>query len=158
MKHAVYLGVVLLGTWLLWSGHYTPLIISFGVLSCALVVWITHRMDTIDEETVPLEHVLAIALYLPWLCGQVILSSFTVARIILSPKIAIDPEFVNPKMSQKTDLGEVIHANSITLTPGTVSVELHDNDILTHALTKKMADDVMEGSIDRRVGRLEGKS
>ncbi|NNE08771.1 MAG: Na+/H+ antiporter subunit E [Gemmatimonadetes bacterium] len=158
MKHAFYLGVVLLGTWLLWSGHYTPLIISFGVASCAVVVWITHRMDTIDDESVPLEHVLAIAIYLPWLCWQVILSSLAVARIILSPKISIDPGFVNPKMSQKTDLGEVIHANSITLTPGTVSVELHDHDILTHALTKKMADELMEGAIDRRVDRMEGGS
>lgn len=158
MKHAVYLGVVLLGTWLLWSGHYTPLIISFGVASSAFVIWITHRMDTIDDEAVPVERVFAIALYLPWLCWQVILASLTVARIILSPKISIDPCFVKPKMSQKTDLAEVIHANSITLTPGTVSIELHDKDILTHALTQDLADDVMSGAIDKQVVRMEGGS
>ena len=86
------------------------------------------------------------------------LANIDVSRRILDPKLPIRPNFIRVKASQQGDLGRVIYANSITLTPGTVSVDMEADEITVHALSYEGAAEDMSGEMDRRVSALEGKS
>lgn len=154
MFRAIGLGLVLLALWLLMSGIYQPLIIGLGLFSVALVVLISHRMDLIEREGMPFHLIMHIPKYWLWLFKEIVLANIHVARLILDPKLPISPSMIEVKATQNSDLGRVIHANSITLTPGTVSVELEGDVILVHAISKEAAEGTLEGGIDRRVTAL----
>ncbi len=154
--HAVGLWLVLFALWLLLSGHFVPLLLTLGVLSCALVVWIAARMDVIDHEAIPLQLGLSFLGYLCWLGKEITKANIDVARIILNPTLPISPIMLRVPASQRSDVGKVIFANSITLTPGTVSVEVMDDEILVHAITKDAAEELARGEMDRRVSAVEG--
>ncbi len=159
MRYAFSLGFVLFGVWLLWSGHFKdPLLLGLGVVSCALVVAIALRMDTVDHEGHPMHLVGRAVVYWPWLLWAIIKANIDVALRILSPRLPISPTMVEVQTSQKSALGQVIYANSITLTPGTVSVDLTDGMIIVHALSRESAEALMDGEMDRRVTVMEGAS
>lgn len=157
MIHAISLGLGLGALWLLLSGIYEPLLLTFGGLSVLAVVLIAHRMDVIDREAVPIHLTAGILGYWVWLMKEIAKSNYDVARLILDPRLPISPRMIRVPAGQKTDLGLVIHANSITLTPGTVSVEVDAGEILVHAITRSAADGTLEGGIDRRVTAIEGR-
>ena len=94
--------------------------------------------------------------YWPWLLKEIAKSAWQVARIVLHPRLPISPTIVRFKPSQRSDLGLVIHANSITLTPGTMCIEATREEFLIHALTAEGAAGTCAGSdMDRRVAKLE---
>lgn len=157
MIHSISLGAVLFGVWLLLSGHYTPLLIAFGLVSCAIVVLVTSRMEVIDKEGHPIHLTWRALIYWPWLGWEIVKANWDVAKRVLSPGMAISPTMLRVDASQKSDLGLVIYANSITLTPGTISVEVGDGKILVHALTREGAEALLEGEMDRRVTRMVGE-
>ena len=144
--------------WLLLSGIYQPLIISFGIASSLLVAWIAHRMDVIDHEGFPIHLGAKAITYWPWLIWEIIKANIDVAAIIIKPKLPITPTMFNSPASQKTEVGQVTYANSITLTPGTISVGVADGIVEVHALTSQSADDVITGRMDKRVSQMEGDS
>ena len=155
--HAITLGLGLFVLWLLLSGHYdSPLLLTLGVISSIAVVFIAQRMDVIDHECVPLQVRFGFIGYLAWLTKEIILANIAVAKIILSPSLPLGPLLFRVKTSQNTDVGRVIYANSITLTPGTVSVEVEDGDIIVHAISGDLARDTANGDMDRRVTAVEG--
>ncbi|MCH7710223.1 MAG: Na+/H+ antiporter subunit E [Proteobacteria bacterium] len=155
--HALTLGLGLFGLWLLLSGHYdSPLLLTLGVISCIAVVFIAQRMDVVDHESVPLQVRFGFIGYLAWLTKEIVLANIAVAKIIISPSLPLGPLLFRVKTSQKTDVGRVTHANSITLTPGTISVEVEDDGIVVHALTGDFASDTANGEMDRRVTAVEG--
>ncbi|MBI1371874.1 MAG: cation transporter [Phycisphaera sp.] len=156
MKRALVLGVTLLSVWLLWSGHYVPLIISFGVLSCAFIVLLVRHMGILDEELMPMHLAVRPLRYAPWLFWQIILANIDVAKRILNPKLPISPTIKEVYASQVTELGEVIYANSITLTPGTISIRIQNSKILVHAIAKEGIEDLKGGEMDRRCCWVEG--
>lgn len=156
MAQAISLGAVLFGLWLLLSGHYTPLLLGFGVASCALVVLISARMDVVDREGHPIHLGPRALTYWPWLLVEIVKANIDVAKRIVDPKLPISPTMLRVKASQKTEVGRVIYANSITLTPGTVSVELEGDMIEVHSLTVEGAEALLEGEMDRRVTTMEG--
>jgi len=131
---ALGLGAILFGFWLALSGHYTPLLLGFGVASCVLVVYIALRMEVVDHEGMPLHVTGRVLLYLPWLLKEILVANVEVAMVILHPKLPISPRMVVFHGSQKTDLGRAIYANSITLTPGTVTTGVEGQDFQIHAL------------------------
>ena len=155
--HPITLGLGLFGLWLLLSGHYDdPLLLTLGVISSIAVVFIAQRMDVIDHESVPLRLRFGFIGYLAWLAKEIALANIAVAKIIISPSLPLSPLLFRVKTSQKTDVGRVTHANSITLTPGTVSVEVEDGDIIVHAIAGDLASDMAKGEMDRRVTAVEG--
>lgn len=158
LKYTVSLSLVLFGVWLLWSGHFEPLLLSFGVASCALVVIIVRKMKIVDRESAPVELTLRTLLYLPWLLWEIVKANIDVARRILDPRLPISPRIIKVKAGQRHDIARVIYANSITLTPGTVSIDTEGDEITVHALTEDAARAVESGEMDRRVTRLEGSS
>lgn len=158
MKYAAALFVLLMAVWLLNSGHYTVLMISFGVASCLLVVWLARRMGIVDDEGVPIHLLPRLPFYLPWLAKEVVKANLDVARRILGlgwPNVS--PRLFDAPTTQHSDLGRVLYANSITLTPGTVSIRVHGTKITVHAIGEEVADSLLEGEMDRRVTRLEGE-
>lgn len=155
LTHTIGLGLAMLALWLLLSGHYVPLILSFGVASCALIVFIAHRLDVIDHEAVPLQLRFGYFGYLAWLGKEITKSNWDVARLVLDPKLPISPTMVWVPATQRTEVGKVIYANSITLTPGTVSVEIENDRILVHAITRDIAAGLECGDMDRRVDAIE---
>ena len=137
--------------WLALSGHFEPLIIGFGLFSCVLVLWLAHRMDVADHEGHPIHLGLNSLTYQPWLAWQILKSTVDVTRLILSPALPIDPAIERLPASQPGAVGHVTYANSITLTPGTVSLELDAGGIEVHALNKELMDDLKTGEMDAKV-------
>ena len=140
--------------WLLLSGHYDPLLLTLGVLSCITCLYVTWKAKFIDEEGLPLHLLIRLPIYTVWLFKEIIKANIDTAKIIILNNP--DPQNFRVKSSQKTEAGKVTYANSITLTPGTVTTVL-DGDILeVHALSSDMADDVKSGVMDKNVSWLEG--
>ncbi len=158
MARIVGLWLVLFAVWLLLSGHYTPLLIGFGVGSCTLTVYIAMRMDVADHEGVPIDWVGRFLLYLPWLLKEILVANISVAKVILSPSLPISPIMVVFRSTQKTDLGRVLYANSITLTPGTITTGVEGDQLEIHALTWQDVDGREEDEMDLRVSVVEGVS
>ncbi|MGI9538407.1 MAG: Na+/H+ antiporter subunit E [Desulfocapsaceae bacterium] len=156
MRHALALSILLSAFWLVNSGHYTPLLLTFMLASVASIVALSHYMDMVDGEAQPLTITFTLPIYLLWLAKEVVLANVVVAKCVWQGKKAISPRTIVVTASQKTDLGIVIYANSITLTPGTVSIDLEDNKILVHALNEESAAGLLSGEMDRRVCRVEG--
>ncbi len=157
MIHALSLGAVLLGLWLLLSGHYAFFLLTLGVASTVLVLVIALRMDVVDQEGHPVHLTFTALLYWPWLGWQIVKANIDVARRILAPGLPISPTVVKVKASQKSEVGKVMYANSITLTPGTISMRLEGDEIEVHALTREVAEELRQGEMDRRVSAVEGK-
>lgn len=131
------------------------MILTFGAISCVFVILLARRMDIIDRESHPLHMGWQLPGYWLWLLIEIVKSNIDVARRIIDPRMPIEPHLFETPMTQKTDLGRVIFANSITLTPGTVSVDLGNDTILVHALTQDGADGLATGEMDARVTGLE---
>lgn len=156
MLHAASVFLVLYAFWLLLSGLFTPFLLAAGA-GCALAVLaFARRMDVIDREGHPI-HLgwRALFSYWPWLVWEIARSSWDVSRRILDPRLPISPTLARFRPSQKSELGLVIHANSITLTPGTVAVEVEADEFLVHALTREAAGGLAGSEMDRRVAALE---
>lgn len=147
----------LFGFWLVLSGFYTPFLITMGLLTALGVVWLARRMDVIDREGHPVHLGLrALFSYWPWLVREIVKSGWDVTRIILDPRLPVSPALVRFKPTQKSDVGLATHANSITLTPGTISIEVGRGEFLVHAVSEAGADGIRDGEMDRRVSRFEG--
>jgi multicomponent Na+:H+ antiporter subunit E len=155
LLRALGLGAVLYGFWLVLSGHYTPLLLGLGAISVALVVYLAARMDVVDEEGIPFQLGGRFWLYVPWLMKEIFVSNVRVAKIILSPSLPISPVLVRYVSSQKTDLGKAIYANSITLTPGTITTRVEGQELEVHSLTWMDVDGREQDEMDRRVTWVE---
>jgi multicomponent Na+:H+ antiporter subunit E len=113
-------------------------------------------MEAIDEEGVPLQITLRMLAYLPWLLKEILVANIDVARVILRPKLKISPRVVFFHGTQKTDLGRAIYANSITLTPGTITTGVNGNEFEIHALRAADLDTDEEQEMDLRCSKVEG--
>ena len=155
MRHTITLFLTLTAFWLLNSGHYSALILSLGLGSIALVLFIAHRMDVVDHESQPLQLSLKFPSYLFWLLKELVLANISVVKHIWLGNSSISPTLTTVSASQKTDIGKVIYANSITLTPGTVAVDLVGDKIMVHALLEENIRALETGEMDRRVSQVE---
>ncbi len=155
-KYAIGLFLALCAVWFLWSGHTEPFMLGLGAVSCLLVVGLCWRMEIVDEEAVPLGlGIRPMAGYLPWLVKEIVVANWDVTRRILAKDMPIWPQMIEVRPKQRTEMGRVIYANSITLTPGTVSVDMQEDRIRVHALSAAEAEEDMSGEMDRRVCALE---
>ena len=139
--------------WILLSGHYDSLLISLGILSCLTCLYVTWKANFIDKEGIPLHLLLRLPFYTLWLIKEIIKANFDTAKIIIFNNP--NPQTFRVKSSQNTEAGRVTYANSITLTPGTVTTQLEDNILEVHALSVQMANDVKSGEMDKMVSWLE---
>jgi len=142
--------------WLVLSGYFTAFLMSAGAACAVAVVWFAHRMEVIDAEGHPVHLGWRIVAYWAWLSKEIVKSAWDVSRIIVDPRLPISPNLVIFKPSQRTTVGLVIHANSITLTPGTITIDAGKGEFRVHALTRAGAEGLMTGDMDRRVTSCEG--
>ncbi len=142
--------------WLLWSGMFEPLMLAFGLASCIFAALITSKLQVVDSRERPLLIFARMIGYIPWIAWEVVKSNIDVAKRIWQPQMDISPTIVTVKATQETALGLVIHANSITMTPGTLSIDVEPGLIEVHALSADSIADLHNGEMDRRVSKLEG--
>ena len=157
MKHILSLAVILSVFWLINSGHYTPLLLVLGVLSVFLILYLVIRMETVDGESEPS---IIMSIYLPyylfWLLIEIIKSNLDVVVRVWKGEEAISPTVFTVKATQKTDVCRVLYANSITMTPGTVTLDIDGDTFEVHALSEEGKAGIMKGEMDRQVSKLEG--
>ena len=142
--------------WLLMSGVYKPLVIGFGAASVLIAVYVSRRMDAVDGNRIQLAlKPISFLRYFIWLLGEIAKANWAVTKIVLSPTMTLRQHLFLTSYSQKTDLGQVIFANSITLTPGTISVEVEEGEFLVHAVNFCDEDLDALAEMDRRVSTTE---
>lgn len=151
------LALALFAFWLLLSGHYTAFFIGAGAVSAVVIAYAGRIFGYADREGHPVELIAAGFRYWPWLVVEIAQSAVNVSRIILSPSLPIAPRLAKLKAGPETAVGMATLANSITLTPGTITVDTdrHHHWIVVHALTGDGIDDLEGGDMDRRVSRFE---
>ncbi len=155
MRHTISIFLLLGFIWLLNSGFYSPLILSLGLLSVIFVVWLAHRMDVVDEESQPIHLTAKLPAYYWWLAVKIVRANIDVIGHIWRPQLKITPCTATLTASQRSDMGKVIYANSITLTPGTVALNLDGDQISVHSLTAEGLEELRAGEMDRRVTAVE---
>jgi multicomponent Na+:H+ antiporter subunit E len=150
--------LTLFAFWVVLSGYFTPFLLAAGAVSAVAVVAFARRLEVVDPEGHPVHFAGMAVRYWPWLVVEIVKSAWDVTKIILHPKLPISPVLIRVPATQKTAVGRVVFANSITLTPGTVTVEAGRTEFLVHALTREGAESLAAGDMDRRVSRNENVS
>ena len=147
--------LLLAAAWLLWSGIYKPLLLWLGVFSCLLSAYIAHRVGFFERSS-GLNLIPRLPRFSVWLLVEIVKSTLEVVRLVLDPKLPISPTVVTIEAEPDDEVGQVILANSITLTPGTVTLDVFDNRLLVHCVTREGARThcfcASFGALDARVG------
>jgi len=165
VKKAAIVYALLFAAWLLWSGgysipgsaHFHGLVLALGVVSCGAVLALHLRMEAQHTDRTSYVAALRFLTYVPWLLWQIVLSNLHVIRVILSPSLPIHPSVVRVRAPLRSDFVWTVFANSITLTPGTLTLDVDGGEALVHALTESTARDLESGAFARRVARLEAR-
>ncbi len=143
--------------WALLSGQFhNTLLLSTGAASILFTAWLGQRMKIVDSDTMPHASWFRLVVYIPYLLWEIILANWDVMKRVWAPDKPIDPQLVKVPYSTKTAFGTTTYANSITLTPGTVTVEVGNDDMTIHALTPEAADGLLEGTMEAKCKQLEG--
>lgn len=156
--HLINLSLLAALFWLALSGLYTPLLLTFGLFSVGLVVWLAQRMDVVDHESVPLHLTRHVLGFWPWLLVEIVKSNLDVVRRIVDPRLPIRRSVIRVSTGSMGPLRRTVYANALTLTPGTVSLDVGDGEIVVHALSRVAATTLKEGAMGRRVERMQGRS
>jgi multicomponent Na+:H+ antiporter subunit E len=152
--------LTLFALWLLMSGIYKPLIVWLGVASSLIAVIVVRRMAAAadaDGLEINLKPVATIG-YWMWLMVEIAKSNWAVSKLILSPKMPLNRHHFKVLSTQKTNLGQVVFANSITLTPGTISVDVEDGGFLVHTVSYSDETIPALAEMDARVTKIESVS
>jgi multicomponent Na+:H+ antiporter subunit E len=144
------IGVALAALWFTLSGRTDPKLVVIGAISVLVVLLLISRMAIIDHETAGVRRAVPLLLYWLWLGGEIFKANLAVARAVLRIDLDLSPTLVRIPAPQRTDFGRAVFANSITLTPGTVTVEVDENEFLVHALLEPMADPAGFEAMSRR--------
>ncbi len=156
--HIVKWAVVLSIFWLLLSGFIEPLLLSFGVISVVIVLFILKRMDRVENEPGQIGTSIRLIRYTPWLIGQVFSSAIHVTKLIWGSPDKVSPAIAKINVKNVPASSRVLYANSITLTPGTLSVDLDENEVTVHALHKSSIEELQEGQMEKKITGIWGEN
>ena len=150
-----YLGLilVLVALWLGLSGIYTSLMLTLAAISIAISVVLAARLETVDKEGAPYARLPQILSYWVWLVVEIFKANWPVIKACVSANLDINPALVKVKTRCESDLAKTVFANSITLTPGTVTVEVEGDKLLVHALFEEAATPESFAEMDERSWR-----
>lgn len=152
---------ILFAFWMLLSGFFDLFHLSLGGVCCALVAYASHDLlfTQASLKNLKKRHLAGknFILYIPWLIYQIFLANFHVVYLVLHPRMPIDPQIIRFRTKLESDLALVTLANSITLTPGTITLDIREGEFYVHALSKKVADDLMTGGMEGRVAKIYGE-
>ena len=150
----LFLALLVITAWVLWSGYLKPLLLGLGALSCLLTIWVVRRMGYFDDDTFAFHYDWRLLGFWAWLGREVVLSSIQVARVVLRRKGDVEPEVVDIDGSGLGPVDLALLGNSITLTPGTLTLDVYEGRLLVHALTADGAAALRQGEMQRRVAAL----
>lgn len=142
--------LALAALWFALSGQTTPFFIGLGVVSVLLTLWLAGRLRIIDRNASPYHRLPQMLVYLGWLIVEIVKANIAVIARVLGPRHAIDPAVVRMRTRAHTDLGKALFANSITLTPGTVTIDVQGDKVMVHALVREKASVASFEPMDRR--------
>lgn len=155
MRYFLSLAIVLSLLWLGMSGVYKPLMFILGAVSVVFVVWMSRRMDVVGVEHNPVLYSWRLPVYWVWLLWEIIKSNVEVSRAALSPRKLVRPRVVKVPMRLNSAVGKVTYGNSVTLTPGTVTLLLEEDYLEAHALLESSAASLESGAMERKIAWLE---
>ena len=157
MMQTIRLLIAMSVAWLLLSGLFKTQLLVLGVISVVVVVLLSYRMRVFEHRGQPIYFRFAgILSYWGWLLWQIVLSNIDVCKRIWSPGLDIKPTLRRVSATPDTEMGRVIYANSITLTPGTTAISFTpDGDILVHALHEDSWHELEQGEMSDRIRRVE---
>ena len=145
VKHTISLGILLFALWLGLSGQFNVMLLSVGLVSILVILYMAHRMDKIDNEIYPAHMTILLLRFWLFLAREVIIANIDVIRRIFKPGKNISPQLFELPLTLKSDVSRVIYANAITMTPGTVSANLDKKTITIHTLSIEAAQDLSSG-------------
>ena len=154
MKH-IRLALTLGLFWIVLSGHFSAMLLGFGAVSVVLVAWFIDRMQLAPRNLLRPRHVVELPRYLAWLLGEVIKSNIRLARCIWHPRLPIDPSWSRLDTQLVSPRAKAMYANSITLTPGTLTTSVEDDHLMVHALFRSGIDELRDGEMEARIRRLD---
>ena len=157
LTRMLVLGLLLIAAWLLWSGLFKGLLLFLGAVSCALTLYIVYRMGYFDREAFVFRYKLGLLGFWAWLFREIVKSSLEVARVVLRRDLKLEPKVVALDATDLDRFDQALLGNSITLTPGTLTLDVHDGRLLVHALTPDAAAALKDGEMQRRVEALRSR-
>ncbi|MFW5927332.1 MAG: Na+/H+ antiporter subunit E [Wenzhouxiangella sp.] len=155
MRYVISLTLILAVLWLAVSGVYKPPILIFGAVSVTFVVWLSVRMNVVGVEHNPILFSWRLPVYWIWLVGQIIMANFNLLRRVIDPA-SIRPRLLRLSVPHHSAVAKVTYANSVTLTPGTISLMLSEKALVVHALDEVSAEGLMSGDMADHISWLEG--
>ena len=150
---------ILLSTfWLLLSGYIQPLLLGFGAVSVIVVLFVLKRMDDVDQEKQEIGTGLRLIRYTPWLIGQILSSSLQVTKLIWGSPNKVSPSLAKISADNIPPDRRALYANSITLTPGTLSVDIVDDEIIVHALQESSIEELKQKAMEKKITGIWGEN
>ena len=147
--------ILLFCFWLLLSGKYDLFHTTLGVICSLFIAIISYDLLFANVRVGDFRlTIVRFFMYVPWLLYQIMISNFHVARLVLFSKGAINPSIVKFKTKLESDIAWVTLANSITLTPGTITMDIKDGEFFIHALDQKVAADLNSGEMEDRIAHI----
>jgi multicomponent Na+:H+ antiporter subunit E len=156
MSYLPGLLLALAAFWFGLSGQTSPFFLGLAGVSVLLTLILAARLKIIGRDASPYHRIPQMLFYAVWLLGQIVKSNITVIARVLGPRHAIDPAMVPVKTQARSDLGKALFANSITLTPGTVTVDVDGDELKVHALVRENAAPASFEPMDRRAAAAAG--
>ena len=147
--------LILFGFWILLSWHFDFIHLALGLICSFLVTYFSHDLlIKRDKIKIPVKKIILFILYLLYLLYSILLANIDVAYRVLHPKMPINPKIVKFKSKLRSDVGQTALANSITLTPGTITIDIRDGEFYVHALSTKAAEDLLKGEMENKLVRI----
>ncbi len=151
--------LLLCGIWIVFSGQFDAFHLTLGVLSSAFITAISSSFLFVDRSKgfgVRFQEVIRLPGYLLWMLYQILLSNIHILKLALTPGDLpeVEPSLVRIKTNLKTDFGKWMLANSITLTPGTITISIEGDELLIHSISKVTTAGVLDGTMERKIARI----
>jgi multicomponent Na+:H+ antiporter subunit E len=151
--------ILLLVFWIFMSGLFDLWHFGLGIISCALIAYMSNDLLFTDKQSSgKSREVMRLISYLPWLLYQIYLANLYLVKLALHPRMQerIFPHIVKFRTKLEKDLSVFTFANSITLTPGTITVLVENDCFYVHAIDKQVAES-LPGDMETRVGHIFGE-
>jgi multicomponent Na+:H+ antiporter subunit E len=148
--------IIMFVLWVILSWNFDPVLLSMGVFCSLLVAYWSHDLLISEPDFgLTIRRYLSLAKYIPWLLWQIVLANLNLVYLTLNPRDIIEPIVIQFNPELQTDMGVVMLANSITLTPGTVTIVGNRQEFIVHAITQKDAEGLLEGNMQAKVRDIE---
>jgi len=148
--------LILFSNWIVWSGIFDAFHLSIGVISSIIVAYVSSGL-LFRRKRFSIKHLteaIRFIKYIPWLLYQIALANIHVAYLVLNPKMPIDPKLIRFKTKLRKDISLTTFGNSITLTPGTITADIQKGEYYVHALSGKVAEDLLSGEMENKVAHI----